>query len=106
MAGIPGTPLREIVESEEFLESKGRLLGQIGESEKLFEDVATYMFGLVLAKRPDLYPRVRSDLNVRLMRTEAGRLPQMRVWYTYDDDQVELLYIELTGDGEEEREED
>ena len=53
-----------------------------------------------LSRRPESFPKVEG-LDLYVAKTEdAPDAPALRVWFTFDDEVVRLLYIEVAPDSE------
>ena len=82
---------RSIREDEVFLEAKAKL----GISHPRLDDVMSG-FGLSVALNPERYPVAVEGTNLRLVKTEAREgVPGFLIYYTYDEEYVHLLNIEL-----------
>jgi hypothetical protein len=86
---------REIIEEESFGIEKER----ISKSAKRLDDV---LFGIiwVLSRKPESFPQV-TGLDLYLAKTDdIPGSPALNVWFTFDDQQVRLLFIEFATDSE------
>jgi len=87
MAGSPS--YRTVREEKSFSVEKER----ISRSAKRLDDVLS---GIVwaLCRAPESFEKV-SDLGLYLIKTDAAPgIPRLRVWYTFNDTEVHLLFIE------------
>ena len=86
---------REIIEEESFAAEKER----IAYSAKRLDEI---LFGItwVLCRKPESFPQV-PGLDLYLAKTDAfSDTPAVNVWFTFDDQHVHLLFIEIISDSE------
>lgn len=91
---------RGIRESDEYVEQKAVIIAQFASSARAFEELHE-SFTYTLAREPGFYPFIVAGLGVRGFRTRPGMIPALFIWYTYDDQFVDLLFVEVVEDGEE-----
>lgn len=97
---MSGTRPRTIRESQEYAEAKEGILNSLGKAAHIFDEVQQ-TFDYILARKPEFYRQVKDGLGVRAFETRRGVLPSMYFWYAYNEQYVDLLYVELVGNGEE-----
>jgi hypothetical protein len=93
--------LRDVAEEGEYVAAKAAILDRFEIDEKTYQEFQE-TFDLVLGRVPEIYPVVEDGLNARMFRTKAGVLPSMRIWYSFNDEKVHLLYVRIVEDGQAE----
>ncbi|MHB1795288.1 MAG: hypothetical protein ACYCPO_09995 [Acidobacteriaceae bacterium] len=86
---------REIIEEKSFDAEKHR----VAKSAKRLDEILS---GIIwaLSRKPESFSKV-PDLNLYVAKTEdAPDAPAVNIWFTFDDQTVRLLYIELATDPE------
>lgn len=93
----PRSSGREIREEESYRTDMENLRLSYESMDIAFENVS-----LALARRPDIFPQVPgADINLRRIKvTGCVDLPELSVWFTFDDDFVHLLNIDELEDDE------
>jgi hypothetical protein len=89
---------REIREEESYKSDMARLRLSYQAIDIAFEDVS-----LALSRRPDIFPQVPGAININLRRlkvTGCADLPELAVWFTFDDNFVHMLNIDELEDEE------
>lgn len=80
---------RTVREESTFSEEKER----ISRSAKRLDEVLSGVIW-TLCRAPDSFQKV-SDLDLYLIKTDAAPgVPALRVWYTFNDNEVHLMFIE------------
>jgi len=81
---------RTIRESPEFVQQKGRIQP---DARRLDEQL--FAVNWELARKPELYPKVGKS-KLHCIKTDSWPdAPSLRIYYTFDDDLVDLLWIEI-----------
>lgn len=84
---------RNLSESKNFTKEKDDLLS-MGECKRLDEIIACMDIGL--CQNPERYPIAVDGTELRMFITEKFiTIPSFKIWYTFDDETVHLLHIEL-----------
>jgi hypothetical protein len=81
---------RDIRESSEFVQQKERI-----QSDARRSDEQLFAVTWALSRKPESFPKVGKS-NLHCMKTDPWPdAPRLRVYYTFDDDLVNLLWIEI-----------
>ena len=82
-------PLRDVVEGPLFTEQVSKLTSDV----RRFDDI---MDGVVwaLARDPERFPVVHEARNIRIVKTDAWGDTPLCVFFTFDDNQTHLLWVE------------
>ena len=80
---------RELRESKQFLEQ----LKQIHPNIRRLDE---QLFGItwVLSRRPDIFPQIGNTLLHRALIDPWPGAPRLRIYFTFDDQHVDLLWVE------------
>lgn len=86
---------REIIEEKTFDAEKHRVARSARRLDEMLRGLTW-----AVSRKPESFPKVH-ELNLYLAKTEdAPDAPAVNVWFTFDDQTVHLLYIELATDTE------
>ena len=85
--------LREVVEASTFTEQVSKIMADV----RRFDEI---MDGIVwaLARAPERFPIVHEGSNVRIAKTDPWGSISLRVFFTFDDKQTHLLWVEPVPD--------
>ncbi len=86
---------RSIIEEKSFSEEKER----ISRSAKRIDEI---IFGVTwaISRKPESFPQV-SGLDLYLAKTDpVPNSPALNIWFTFDNQYVHLLFIEIANDRE------
>lgn len=96
MDGIRNNPPRNLKESAQFTEQKNKLLDI--EGCKRLDDILAGL-DIALCRAPDRYPIIVKGTDLRMFKTlKFPNVPAFKIWYRYDEEAVELVFIEKVAD--------
>ena len=82
--------LRDVIEESTFAEQASKITADIRRFDDAMEGIQW-----ALAREPDIFPVVHEASNLRIAKTVAwGDLPSLRVFFTFDDNQTRLFWVE------------
>lgn len=92
----PRFRIRSHVETKEFEEAKSKLSVTLEQFDRVLSAA-----GISICRNPERYPIVVEQTGLRVVVTEPiSTMPRFRMYYTFDEDSVYLLYVEEIPDEE------
>lgn len=89
--------IRTVIEDKRFEEQKKKITPDV----RRFDEI---LFGVAwaVARGPEQFPQALEKPDIRVIKTDplAG-IPRLRIFFTFDDDEVHLKWIEVIEEEEE-----